>query len=220
METLLFQSGDAVTRTKLYLRILYAKDYLSHARALSEAPPGELPELTHRLLASIDFDIMELEQAARRRNLGRHIFRAAPALQHALTSELFGDLIADYTNSAAFWLPSGRSLAENFCLFAHQETGSRLTTYQKATVKGCGIVAGISVAGGEDSPWAALAEASNIGDDEGSFCETFLSSSTLVDEGGEFATGANLRTVQAEVPSRIFIRRLANHRVIAHSVPL
>ncbi len=220
METALFQSDDPVTRTKLYLRILYGKDYLVHARALC-ATPAELPELTRRLLDSIDFDVMEIEQTARSRNLGRHILRAAPALQLGLSPQLFVGLVAEYTNSDAFWITAGRTLAENFCFFVHQEVGDQLTKFQKDTAKACGIVAGVSAAAETQSPWVAAGQALKLeqGDDF-VHCETFISDFRLVDEFGELATKANLQAVRTKACSRIFIRRLADQRVVVHSVAL
>jgi len=220
MDANFFERGDPATRTALYLRILYGKDYLERARLLSSDGQG-LPELTRQFLKSIDFRIMELEQAARARNLGRHVLRAAPALQHVMDTKLFDALIAEFTNSDVFWQAAGRSLAENFCFFAHREAHVRLTPFQKDTLKACGIVAGISVTRQSESPWIYAGEASKLGEDNSHTAgESFVSKFRLIDEDGGLADEKNLVTVQAEITSRVFIQRPSENQVVAHSVPL
>lgn len=218
MNAAFFENDDPATRTKLYLRILYGRNYLDRARALADAS-AHLPVLTRRLIASIDFGAMELEQLARIRNLARHLARAVPSVHCVLGHVLFDALVADFTNSEAFWSQRGRSLGENFCLFAHVTPGFDLTGFHRDTLKGSGIAVGLAADPEVACPWAPV-EAIRLRSQADELTETFLSDFTLVDGTGRFADPANLDLVSERACARIVVSRSAVGRVVAYSIAL
>jgi hypothetical protein len=219
VEHALFESDDPVTRTRLYLRILYGRRYLEQARLLV-SDGAHLPTLTRRLIASIDFAAMDAEQRARSRNLARQLARVVPSVRQALGADLFEALVEDFTNSDAFWMERGRSLGENFCFYAWDASGFDLTQFQKDTLMGCGVGVGVSAAPEVACPWTASGVITLRGARAGEVTSTFLSDYVLVDQSGSFAESRNMDAVSTRVRGRIVINRAPDGRVFAYSVAI
>ncbi|MFD8394439.1 hypothetical protein ACFV2N_35875 [Streptomyces sp. NPDC059680] len=110
---------DREARTELLLRLLYSKtsaDVVADALAAGE---GRVCPETAAVLATVDFHALTVERAARLRNLNRHLQRTCPPLWQCLDKKTLTPLVEGYADADAFWRSTGRTLFENFCLYAH-----------------------------------------------------------------------------------------------------
>lgn len=110
---------DREARTELLLRLLYSKSSAELVADALKDPSGRVCEATESVLSTVDFHALTVERAARLRNLNRHLQRTCPPLWECVEKEAITPLIEAYADSDAFWQSAGRTLFENFCLFAH-----------------------------------------------------------------------------------------------------
>ncbi|GHF59971.1 hypothetical protein GCM10018787_05060 [Streptomyces thermodiastaticus] len=111
---------DREARTELLLRLLYSKSSADVVADALKDPSGRMCEATASVLSTIDFHALEVERSARLRNLNRHLQRTCPPLWDCVEAETITPLVEAYADSDAFWQSAGRTLFENFCLFAHR----------------------------------------------------------------------------------------------------
>jgi hypothetical protein len=213
----LLQADTARARTELYLRLLYGSRICEEVLAFAARHPERVPATTRAVLGTIDPALLRLEHRARRRNLARHLLRAAPSLALAFEEAVLGEMVEAFTDAPEFWDARGRSLAENFCLFAWERTGPA-ASFGRDVLRLCGIVTGQSVRP-EGSPWGA--EGREPSPLPGAVAlETFVSGWRLVDRAGRLPREDNLEVVSAPVRSRIVVATLADRKVIALSIDL
>jgi len=110
---------DRRARTELMLRLMYSS---SAAAQVLRALDGNaaLDPTTAAVFATVDFRALSVERAARLRNLSRHLQRTCPPLWKCLGEEVLAPLVEGYAGAEAFWQSEGRTLFENFCLYAHR----------------------------------------------------------------------------------------------------
>ncbi|MGA5129410.1 hypothetical protein ACPCTO_06330 [Streptomyces olivoreticuli] len=113
----------------MLLRLLYSETAAMVVRATVDDPAAEISETTASVLATVDFQALAVERAARLRNLRRHLQRTCPALWECLDEDLLTRLVEEYADSPAFWQSAGRTLFENFCLFAHDAIAEESRLY-------------------------------------------------------------------------------------------
>ncbi|MEU6373904.1 hypothetical protein [Streptomyces sp. NPDC046909] len=116
---------DREARTELLLRLLYSKSSAAVVADALAAPSGRVSAETAAVLATVDFHALTVERTARLRNLGRQLQRTCPALWECLDQETLTGLVEGYADADAFWRSTGRTLFENFCLYAHGVVGAR-----------------------------------------------------------------------------------------------
>jgi hypothetical protein len=177
----------------------------------------QIPSTTRAILETVNFDLLAIEQSARQRNILRHILRAAPSLEVVISQERLHELAASFVNSITFWSAHGRSLVENFCLFAFELLP--VDSLERDVIRLCGSAAGILAKPDAISPWSPDSEVDSTHLIEGSLAtETFLSSWRLLDEAGALPIKENLEEVSQFGPHRIIIACMPGPKVIALSL--
>ncbi|WP_445029680.1 hypothetical protein [Streptomyces sp. SAS_270] len=110
---------DRRARTELMLRLMYSSS--AAAQVLHALDDGtSLDTTTAAVFATVDFRALAVERAARLRNLSRHLQRTCPPLWACLGEDVLTPLVEGYADAEAFWQSEGRTLFENFCLYAHR----------------------------------------------------------------------------------------------------
>jgi hypothetical protein len=213
----LIQTDTARARSLLYLRLLYSSHYTEFIRTLMREERLRIPPTTLAVLETVDFDLLTIEQSARKRNVLRHILRAAPSLEVALSGKQLSDLAESFVNSTAFWSARGRSLIENFCLFAFDLL--ELNSFKRDVMRLCGVVAGISVDHEAASPWPLDSDVDSTPLIDGALAtETFLSNWRLLDESGALPAVDNIKEVSQPGAHRIIVASMPGPKVIALSL--
>ncbi|MFB4373320.1 hypothetical protein RAC92_07040 [Agrobacterium sp. CR_3] len=213
----LFTSEEPKDITKLYLRMLYSEKYIVAAKRVLESKNGS--EIVNRFLRTVNFEILALEQAARTRNLMRHLLRAAPSLNIAVEENLRYQMVREFIEGGAFWESRGRSLTENFCVFAIEAFMDHLTDFGRDTIKLGGLVSGILTSNGRPSPWADTTFGKLASESDVEYAESFGSKFRLVDQRGNLPTEENIDVCSERIDSIVSVQHLKNGRFIALSMP-
>lgn len=142
----------APAQTRAYLRLLYSARFgRGLERAVRRARPLA-PEL--EFVRRIDFAHLATEQKARIRNLAHAVRGTCRLLSQCLDETQFRALVAAYADSPTFWHGHGRSLTENFCLYAYKAYRSAGDEWSAEVARLEGVTCGLPVHAAS-SPWAA-----------------------------------------------------------------
>jgi hypothetical protein len=194
----LLESGDPRARTLLYQRLLYSPSVATLVQSLLRGGGVKASAATVAFLGSIDFERLAVEQWARLRNLSGHLARSCPGLHAVLPREQVEGMLARFVDSADFWTPSGRTLAENFCLYVHRQAYPQLHPSLQELARDMahldGIISGLCV--DAPSPWDEALEQRTAPALGGALkTESFISEWHLIDSEGRLPTAENYRRV-------------------------
>src|SRR5687767_3983535 len=118
MQSMPSNERDVPAQTRAYLRVLYSARLGRHLERAVRRERSLSPEL--EFVRSLDFAQLAAEQQARVRNLSHSLRRSCQFLAEATSQEEFRALVSAYADHSLFWRAQGRSLGENFCLFAYK----------------------------------------------------------------------------------------------------
>ena len=93
-----------------YLRALYDDHWQSHCSSTVQ----------DRLSSTFDFDRLEIERAARVRNLRTKLRKSSLFLSNLLDQQSFLPYTKEFCNSGGIWRKRGRSLLEEFALYLNE----------------------------------------------------------------------------------------------------
>lgn len=196
----------AQSRTQVYLRLLYSPSAGAQARVALTSFGSLLPPRTVAFLETVDFDRLQVEQAARARNLAHQLGQSCPSFHSVMPRADYQELVRRFADSPSFWIYRGRTLAENFALFAHRELASEGNGFLADLVRLEGLVAGLSNSPEKPSPWPQGSDSSPFLQVEGSIpTEWFDSRWAMLDSRGNLPSPENLAEVSAPAPHRIVI---------------
>jgi hypothetical protein len=229
------------SRTAVFLRLLYSRSFSASVCTTMETEPWVISEQMLGLLNTIDFGALAVERAARVTNLTRYLRRGSGALWECIGNALADRLVSAYSESENFWTPKGRTLVENFSLFAadivnadsllHRdlfELFGRVSALSApssglAEAPACPCTAGSAEVAG---PWAS--PASPPWPDDGLspvevagsvLVETFIAGSRLLDEQNRLPH-CSVATIDASGRHRLVLAAFPGGRVSATSLPL
>lgn len=173
-------NDSEATQTQLYIRLLFSAEC---ARQTAEAlRTGALPPRVAGWVRELDFSRLELERAARLRNLSFYLTRALDSLRALLEPSDWDVLVSSYCDSEQFWQHSGRNLAENFCLYAHDVLQARGQGFLASVARLDGVTSGLHAGGA--SPWPGV--------HRGGASETLVSAWPLLDAEGSLPGPQNI----------------------------
>lgn len=174
-------AGGAPARTRVYLRLLYSARFGARVRRALERRRSFTTE-DLQFVRSVDFQHLAAEQKARVRNLSFSLRKSCPFLAQLLSESEFRELVAAYADSQLFWQAWGRSLAENFCLFAYRKLLSAGCNREAEVARLDGVSSGVAAsASGAASPWAMRF---GLPHECGAGFESYRSSGRLLSEAG------------------------------------
>lgn len=238
----LLGANDLESRSAVFLRLLYSRSFSASVRTIMETEPWVISEQMLGLLNTIDFDALTVERAARVANLTRYLRRGSGALWECVGDTLADRLVSAYSDSESFWMPKGRTLVENFSLFAadivnadsplHRdlfELFGRVSALSApssglAETPACPCTAGsVEVAG----PWATPAPPpwpddglSPVEVAASVRVETFIAGSRLLDEQNRLPHRRSVATSNPSGRHRLVLAAFPGGRVSATSLPL
>jgi hypothetical protein len=180
---------DVPAQTRAYLRTLYSARFgqrLQRAVQRGRTLPAELG-----FARSLDFAQLANEQQARIRNLSHSLRRACQFLAQVTSQEQFRLLVAAYAEHALFWRAAGRSLGENFCLFAYQALNATGASWQAEIARLDGVSFGVAAARDDRTPWRSqLGLPHQLERSSGIIVESYRARECLLDAEGQLAASA------------------------------
>jgi hypothetical protein len=203
-------NDSAATQTQLYIRLLFSAECARQTAAALHT--GALPPMIAEWVRSLDFSRLELERAARLRNLSFYLTRSVDTLRALLEPVEWQSLVAGYCDSEQFWRSQGRSLAENFCLYAHDVLAARGRGFLASVARLNGMTSGLHAGG--PSPWPSQQASSTS--------ETMISPWPLIDDEGALPAPQNVAQLQRcdDEPFEVTVTILSDGRVKTDCAPL
>jgi hypothetical protein len=162
-----------------YLKLLYSPVFTDQFFATKQTAHCE-----NFLKPFINRERLRAEQHARFRNFIFHIRMSLTLLDDILTTEELESITLSYLDSADFWDFRGRSLIENFCLFAYKNLNIDNKPITADLIKLQGIVAGLMADCEKSSPW----EGGIVTVNQQIAKESFFSKFKLVSDSGQVIT--------------------------------
>lgn len=206
-------------RTEIYQRLLYGSNWSDFIRSVHESGRVGLPPATARLLATVDYGRLGVEQRARARNLNSHLARSCSSLYLALAPEVRQEIQVSFVNSTDFWLPKARTLVENFCLFAYERLSPSSHGFARDVARLCGVMSGLSFSHDARSPWLDVAaDAAALPIDGGAATESFITEWELIDENGAPPDESNLSRVSRPKRQRVIVVKRPTGKIILMSL--
>jgi hypothetical protein len=196
-------NDSAATQTQLYIRLLFSAECARQtAKALQT---GALPPRVAGWVRALDFGRLDLERAARLRNLSFYLTRAVDTLRALLAPSDWDALVSSYCDSDQFWQQRGRNLAENFCLYAHDVLHARGQGFLASVARLDGVTSGLHAGG--TSPWPGV--------HQGGPSETLVSAWPLLDDQGSLPGPQNIARLErrGDKPFEVTVTLLADGRV-------
>ncbi|WP_152592934.1 hypothetical protein [Nostoc sphaeroides] len=211
-ELLRLLTDDSVeSRIELYTRLLYSSQCAAFVQDALLSGSTKISKANAAFLCTVRFDLLEVEQQARCRNLNRQLSRSCPSLFSVLPKEKLFNFVEEFCNSPDFWVLWGRTLAENFCLHVHYWLSAQELGFFAQLARLEGIISGLSSFPDKPSPWPL---ATSTVPDEVMFrnakaVEVFTSEWRLIDMDGRLPHPDNLS--QLLIPS--------THKIIIAILP-
>ena len=238
----LLGADDLESRSAVFLRLLYSRSFSASVCTTMETDPWMISEQMLVLLSTIDFGALRIERAARVTNLTRYLRRGSGALWECVGNALADRLVSAYSDSENFWTPRGRTLVENFSLFAadivnadsplHRdlfELFGRVSALSApssglAEAPACPCTAGSAEVAG---PWASPAPPpwpddglSPVEVAASVRVETFIAGSRLLDEQNRLPHRRTGAAINGPGRHRLVLAAFPGGRVSATSLPL
>src|SRR5579862_4952673 len=183
----LLNEDDVQARMALYLRLLYSEPDAAAARTALAA--GRAAPATLAVLRGLDFERLQVERRARLSQLILHLGKQSQPLWVALGGETRA-VVSAFANSPLFWQVRGRTIVENFCLFAHERLEADGRPFLADLAELVGTMSALMAGLGPSSPWrdhdvpgVALPDA------EGG--ESFVARFDLIDDDGTVRSTAS-----------------------------
>lgn len=158
-----------------YLRILYSPNYAANFFANQQSTVCEA-----QLKPFINQEYLAVEQYARFRNFIYHLKLSLTLVNNLLTEDELSDIIKIYLDAPDFWDFKGRSLLENFCLFAYKILNNENKKIQASLIMLQGVVAGLMNQPEMNSPWEHVVEQTDT-----QAKEIFLTDYQLISSSGK-----------------------------------
>jgi hypothetical protein len=210
---LLLTSDQSADRGQLYLRLLYNQPLSAYLIEQVEMAPASFPAATVRLLRSVNKYHLEVERAARIRNLTHHLARACPRFAAFMERELLHGWVQQFASSPDFWHMRGRTLAENFCLFLYPKLPDPLLS---EALRLDGIISGLSADPYVASPWTGAMHQTVV--DGAIATELMQSKVRLLGDDGALPCRENLAYVSTPEPAIIAVVLSADRKVIVMTI--
>lgn len=215
----LLESDEPQARVLLYQRLLYSRRTAEEVQSLWRGGGGNISAPVEALLRTVDFARLTIEQRARLKNLSNHLSRTCAGLQAVLPVAEMEEVLARFVDSADFWLPRGRTLAENFCLFVYGQLSPVTHSLARDVARLDGIISGLSSDPDAPSPWAEHGAGEVAPTLPGSLkTESFIAEWHIIDADGNPPTADNLQHVTQPGPCRILVARFPNNQIILMSL--
>ncbi len=134
---------DSVKIQRFYLRALYTEILLSS---------DTLDDESAFVLRTISTERLNIERAARIRNLRTVLHGDMQILNKAITSSALLSHVQAYARSPSFWMHRGRAQIEDFCLFFCESPDIDAATKLCARIEG--VFSGLSASANAATPWS------------------------------------------------------------------
>jgi hypothetical protein len=182
--------SSAPAQTKVYLRLLYSARFGQRIRgAVQRRRP--FTSGSFGFLQSVNFEQLAAEQKARIRNLSFSLRAACELLAKVLPEPQFRELVAAYAESQLFWRGLGRSLGENFCVFAYSKFRGENALFLAETARLDGVISGVAAAAAQASPWRSHLALPHT---QSPSSETYSSSHCVITQHGAVRSAADPET--------------------------
>ncbi|MCB9718529.1 MAG: hypothetical protein H6712_32060 [Myxococcales bacterium] len=158
-----------------------------------------MDERTERFLAGLDEDRIRAEHQHRHSGLVNWMGLGCRRLRTVLGDEAHDVLVGAYADDEAFVTPRGRSLPENYCLWAYDVLRARSDDFAAQVAKLDGVVSGIKQQPGAPSPWPGHRRHASLP------LEAFASSHAVLDEQGAPVDESNVATLRQAPPTKVFL---------------
>jgi hypothetical protein len=217
--TELLATDTPVARTELYLRLLYSDASADAARtALAAAAVGGP---TAAMLQQIDWQGLDVERRARRRNLFAQLVRRSPTLMGAIGEPLLRPLLDAFTNDDAFWSGSGRTLLENFAFAVHDRLRRDGFDYEADVLVLEALISGVHSDSDLPPPWTCWDRWAGPIEVQGAeHAESLVTRWQLLDADGRLPTADTVAATRTPKLQRIVVARLPEREMFLFSVEL
>ena len=132
---------DAYKIQRYYLQAIYG----------GLQPENVLDKEANFVLQNMSPDRLQVERAARLRNLRTVLHGDMKLMNQKVSKEALLPLVQAYASASCFWQHRGRSLIEDFCLFVAESNDVDPVTRLLAHVEG--VYSGLSVSPTKKTPW-------------------------------------------------------------------
>jgi hypothetical protein len=174
-----------ISSLKDYLRLLYSPSF-AHNYFENNHESKNLP-----LLANINKDRLIIEQGARAKNFHNYMLMTLPILKTVLSEDLLTTLTTTYCDADDFWEFNGRSLTENFCLYAYKFLKYKDMHFQAEIARLQGVISGLpNTKASGTSVWGGQVSIVNH-----LFTETYQTTAVLIDNSGALPGAENKTTL-------------------------
>jgi hypothetical protein len=203
----LLTSDSHSARTEIYQRLLYGDRWSAFVASVLKENPSAVPRATTSFLETINYERLGVEQRARTRNLRSVLSRNCPSLVGLIGPDAHLELTKGFVNWTEFWTPKGRTLTENFCLYAHASLLARGDRFASEVAHLCGVISGLKFAPSSPSPWTAVKSTQTlVFPVEGAIAaESFVTIWQLIDQAGNVPSAENLAYVSLANKQRIVV---------------
>ncbi|MCH9687307.1 MAG: hypothetical protein K0V04_38085 [Deltaproteobacteria bacterium] len=206
-----------------FLRLLYSPTLASGLRLAAEHGGDGLDPDTRSILDTLDFERLAFFQRSRVSQLHVHFRRQFGALVATAPAPMLESIIAGFADSPRFWEPRGRSLGENFALFAYERFTAQERPDLADLVRLQGIVSGMSARPTADSPWPDRRPPPAVALGLHAIAlDCFHTRSRLLDERGAVLSGDQFLQDNAAVDgmSEVFVAYFSDRSAVVGSVPV
>ena len=166
----------------LHLRLLYSE---SAAKIAAQTLQNrQAPAETLAVLETFNFERLQVERRARHAQLGVHLGKQCASLWECLGEVEVVNAVAAFADSAAFWEVRGRTLTENFAVFARAHFESKGNGFVADLAELLGTLSAVMSKSIIDCPWPnhAAAPSNYLGCE---WSETMQLGFDLIDESGQ-----------------------------------
>lgn len=203
----LLTSDSHSARTQIYQRLLYGDRWSTFVASVLQENPAAVPRATLGFLETVDYERLGVEQRARTRNLRSVLARNCSSLVSLIGPDAHLELTKGFVNWPEFWVPKGRTLTENFCLYAHGCLLASGDRFASEVAHLCGVISGLRFAPSAPSPWTAVRSTQTLlfpiaG---AKAAESFVTTWQLIDQEGNVPSAENLAYVSLANKQRIVV---------------
>ena len=183
-------------RERLYVSLCHSPKLLETAQRMCRE--GGLDERTRSFVESLDASRIRAEHQHRHNGLVNWMGLGCRRLKTVLGDE-HASLVQAYTDDEAFVTARGRSLPENYCLWAYEVLRARGDEFAAQVAKLDGVASGIKLDPNAPSPWPGHRRHASLP------LEAFVSSWAVMDEQGEPVGEGNVDALRRLSPTKVFL---------------
>lgn len=179
-------SLSAADKMRMHLRVLYSADLTKEAPSIESLSTASY----RQFMETFDCERLIVERRQRIADLIGHCRRQCEALWRAAGDERLANFMSAFAGDESFWEPRGRSLSENFCLFATARFTASGEEGLADLARLVGVVCGLSAAPDQQSPWPSAKPApAHLRTPRVVATEAFVSSFDLLDSDSKVSLG-------------------------------